>query len=134
MLFFTLTEEIFPHLTFANFFFGHFAGINFRELDFNKDFASINFHQLSSTKDFAGIDFRESAPYKDFTEVNFAFSLWSIFSTTLVYGYLFYLKQVEHDVDPLQKRTDGQTNKANYIEPALSPLLIPKLLYLAPDT
>ena len=51
-------EEIFTGI---DFFFGHFAGINFRELDFNEDFAAINFHQLSSNKDFAGINFRECA-------------------------------------------------------------------------
>ena len=43
-------------------------------------------------------------------------------------------QQVEHDVDPLHERTDGRTDEANYIEPALSPLLIPGLLYLKPDT
>ena len=51
-----LKEEIF-----ANFFFRHFAGINFRELGFNKDFAGINFRELSLTKVFAGINFRKSA-------------------------------------------------------------------------
>ena len=46
-------------------------------------------------------------------------------------------KQVEHDVDPLHERTDGQTDgqteEADYIEPALSSLLIPGLLYLKAD-
>ena len=88
-------------LIFANFFFGHFARINFRELGFNKDFtginfrelslakdfAGINFRDLSLAKDFAGINFRDCALYKDFAGVNFAFSLRNIFSTTLVYGF-----------------------------------------------
>ena len=47
-------------------FFGHFAGINFRELGFTEDFAGINFRELSLTKDFAGINFRESALFEDF--------------------------------------------------------------------
>ena len=83
----TLREEIFTGINFWEFFFGHFAGINFRELGFNKDFAGINFRELSLTKDFAGINFRECALYKDFVGVNFAFSLKNIFSTTLVYGF-----------------------------------------------
>ena len=58
-------------LIFENFFFEHFAGINFRELGFNKDFAGINFREFSLTKDFAGINFRKSALYKDFTGVYF---------------------------------------------------------------
>ena len=74
-------------MIFANFFLGHFAGINFRELGFTEDFTVINFRELSLTKDFAGINFREYALYKDFLEVNFAFSLKNIFSTTLVYGF-----------------------------------------------
>ena len=49
----------------ANFFPGHFAGINFRALGFTEDFAGINFRELSLTKDFAGINFRECALYKD---------------------------------------------------------------------
>ena len=53
-------------------FFGHFAGIHFRELSF--------------TKDLAGINFRKSALIKDFAEVNLTFALRNIFSTTLVYG------------------------------------------------
>ena len=72
---------------FSRIFFGHFAGINFRELGFNEDFAGINFRELSLTKDFAGINFRECALYKGFVGVNFAFSLKNIFSTTLVYGF-----------------------------------------------
>ena len=58
-------------LIFANFFFGHFAGINFRELGFTEDFAGINFRELSLTKDFAGINFRESALFKDFAGPQF---------------------------------------------------------------
>ena len=45
-----------------------------------------------------------------------------------------HTKQVEHNVDPLHKQTDRQTDEADCIEPALSPLLIPGLLYLKPDT
>ena len=74
-------------LIFANFFFGHFAVINFRELGFAEDFAGINFLELSLTKDFAGIDFCENALYKGFVWVNFAYSLKNIFSTALVYGF-----------------------------------------------
>ena len=46
-------------LIFVNFFFGHFAGINFRALGFTEDFAGIDFCELGITEDFAGIDFRE---------------------------------------------------------------------------
>ena len=74
-------------LIFANFFFTHFAGIDFPELGFNKDFMGIDFRELSLTKDFAGINFCESALYKHFSGVNFAFSLRNIFSTTLVYDF-----------------------------------------------
>ena len=84
----TLREEIF-----ANFFFGHFAGIifrelsltkdfggiNFRELGFNKDFAGINFRELSLRKDFAGINFRELSLTKDFLEVNLTFAFSNVF-------------------------------------------------------
>ena len=70
-----------------NFFFGHFAGINFREFGFTEDYTGINFRELSLTKDFAGINFREGALYKDFVGVNLGFSLKNIFSTTLVYGF-----------------------------------------------
>ena len=54
-------EEIFAGINFRDFFLGHFAGTNFRELGFTKDFAEINFCKLSLTKDFAGINFRECA-------------------------------------------------------------------------
>ena len=57
----TLREEIFAGINFHKFFFGHFAGINFRELGFTEDFTGINFRELSLTKDFVGIYFRESA-------------------------------------------------------------------------
>ena len=80
-------EEIFAGINFREFFVGHFAEINFRELGFNKDFAGINFQELSLNKDFAGFDFRECALYKDFVGINFAFSLKNIFSTTLVFGF-----------------------------------------------
>ena len=78
----TLREEIFAHL-----FFGHSAGINFRELGFTEDYAVINFREFSLTKDFAGINFRESALYKDFTRVYLTFALMNIFSMTLIYGF-----------------------------------------------
>ena len=84
---YTLGKEIFTGINFREFFSGHFAEINFRELGFSKDFARINFRELSLIKDFAGINFRECALYKDFVGVNFAFSLKNIFSTTLVYGF-----------------------------------------------
>ena len=71
---------------FREFFFGHFAGINFREFGFTEDFAGINFRELSLTKDFAGINFRESALFKDFAGVNLTFAFRNIFSATLVYG------------------------------------------------
>ena len=74
-------------LIFANFFFGHFAGINFREFAFTEDFAGINFHELSLTKDFAGINFRESTFYKDFAVVNLTYASRNIFSMILVYGF-----------------------------------------------
>ena len=70
-----LREEIF-----ANFFFEHFTGINFRELGLAEDFAGIYFCDLSLTKDFAGIYFRKSALYKDFRGVNLMFSLRNVFS------------------------------------------------------
>ena len=74
-------------LIFANFFFGYFAAIIFRELGFTEDFAGINFRELSLTKDFAGINFRESALFKDFAGVNLAFALRNIFSRALDYGF-----------------------------------------------
>ena len=61
-----LREEIFDGINFRKFFFGHFVGINFRE--------------LGLTKDFTAIDFRERNLYKDFAGINFAFSLRNIFS------------------------------------------------------
>ena len=66
---------------FRGFFFGHLAGINFRELGFSEDFAGINFRELNLTKDFAEINFRESALYKHFAGVNLTFTL-NIFSST----------------------------------------------------
>ena len=83
----TLREEIFAGINSREFFYGHLAGINLRELGFPEDFAVINFRELSLTKDFAGINFRECALYKDFVGINFAFSPENIFSTTLVFGY-----------------------------------------------
>ena len=74
-------------LIFANFFFGHFAGINFREFGFIGDFSGINVRDLSLTKDFAGINVRESALFKDLAGVNLGFSLRNIFFTTFVYGF-----------------------------------------------
>ena len=66
-------------LIFANFFFGHFAGINFRKLGYTEDFAGINFRKLSLTKDFAGVNFHDSAFYKDFAGVNLTFVSRNIF-------------------------------------------------------
>ena len=83
----TLREEIFAGINSREFFYGHFAGINFRELGFPEDFAGINFRELNLTKDFAGINFRESAPYKDFAGVNLTFTLRNILSSTLIYGF-----------------------------------------------
>ena len=80
-------------MIFANFFLGHFAVINFRELGFTEDFTVINFRELSLTKDFAGINFCESAFYKDFAGENFAFYLKNIFSTTLLYGFESILRK-----------------------------------------
>ena len=74
-----LKEKFSRELIFANFFFGHFAGINFRELGFTEDFAGINFREFSLAKDFAGINFRESVLYKDFTGVYLTFALRNIF-------------------------------------------------------
>ena len=64
-----LREKFSRELIFANFFFGHFAGINFHALGFTENFAGINFRELSLTKDFAGINFRKSALFKDFAGV-----------------------------------------------------------------
>ena len=69
----TLREDLLREFI-TRFFFGHFTGINFRELGFTEDFAEINFRELSLTKDFAGINFRESAHFKDFAGVNLTFS------------------------------------------------------------
>ena len=84
---YTLREEIFTGIYFREFFFWHFAGINFREFCFTEVFAGINFRELSLTKDIAGINFRESALFKDFAGLNFTFALRNIFSTTLIYGF-----------------------------------------------
>ena len=84
---FTLREKFLAGINLREFFFGNFAGINFREFCFTEVFAGINFRELSLTKDFAGINFRECALYKDFKGVNFAFSPMNIYSTTLVYGF-----------------------------------------------
>ena len=65
-------------------FYGHFAGINFRQLSFTKDFAGINLRTLSLTKDFMGINIREHNLYKYFEGIDFASTLRKIFSTTLV--------------------------------------------------
>ena len=75
----TLREEIFAGINIREFFFGHFAEINFREFGFTKDFAGINFRESGLTKDFAGINFRERDLYKDFAAINFAFALRNIF-------------------------------------------------------
>ena len=83
----TLREKFFVGIDFREFFFGHFAVINFRELGFAEDFAGINFLELSLTNDFAGINFRESALFKDFTRVNFTFALRKILSMASVYGF-----------------------------------------------
>ena len=83
----TLREEIFARFTFREFFFGHFAGINFREFSFTEDFAGINFRDLSLTRNFAGINFRESALFKDFAGVNLTFAFRNTFSAILVYGF-----------------------------------------------
>ena len=72
---------------FREFFFGHFAGIDFREFDFTEGFAGINFHELRLAKYFAGINFRESALYKDIAGVNLTFALKKMFPLTLVYGF-----------------------------------------------
>ena len=78
----TLREEIF-----ANFFSGHFAGINLRECGFTEDFVENNFRELSVTKDFVGSNFRESVLFKNFAGVNLAFALRNIFSRALCYGF-----------------------------------------------
>ena len=58
---------------FRNFFFGHFAGINSRELDFTEDFVGINFRELSE-------GFRGKSPSsKIFAGVNLTFALRNIF-------------------------------------------------------
>ena len=53
----TLREEVFAGINFREFFFGHFAEINFRELGFTEDSAGINFRELSLRRDFAGLIF-----------------------------------------------------------------------------
>ena len=50
----TLREEKFTGINFRDFFFRHFAGINFRELGFTEDFAGINFCESVLFKDLAG--------------------------------------------------------------------------------
>ena len=70
---YTLKEVIFARVDFRVIFFGHFAGINFRE--------------LGLTKDFWEIDIRESTIFKVFAGVNLTFALRNIFSTTLFYGF-----------------------------------------------
>ena len=80
-------KKVSRELIFANIFWGHFAGINFREFGFTEDFEGINFRELSLTKDFAGINFRESALFKDVAGVNLTFAFRNIFFTTLVYGF-----------------------------------------------
>ena len=75
----TLREEIFAGINSREFFYGHFAGINFRELSFTEDFAGINFRELSLRKDFAGINFRELSLTKDFPEVNLTFAFSNVF-------------------------------------------------------
>ena len=75
----TLREEIFAGINFREFFFVHFAGINFCELGFTEDFTVINFRKLSLRKDFAGINFRELSLTKDFPEVNLTFAFSNVF-------------------------------------------------------
>ena len=83
----TLREDIFAGINLREFFWGYFAGINFRELGFTEDFTGIDFRELSLTKAFARINFRESALFKDFARVNFTFAFRNIFSTNLAYGF-----------------------------------------------
>ena len=83
----TLREQIFAGINFREFFSGHFARINFRELGFTENFAGINFRKLSLTNDFAVINFCESALFKDLTGVDLTFAFRNIFSMTLVYGF-----------------------------------------------
>ena len=80
-------------LIFANFFLGHFVGINFREFGFTEDFTGINFRELSLSKDCAGINFHESALFKYFAGVNLTFALWNIFSMPLIYGFEYNLSK-----------------------------------------
>ena len=87
MFIFQFRDSLINLVTFANFFSGHFADINFRELGFTEDFTVKNFRELSLTKDFVGISFRESALFKDFPGVNLTFALINIFPTTLLYGF-----------------------------------------------
>ena len=68
-------------------FFEHFAGINYHKFGFTEDFAGINFREFNLSKDFVGINFRESALFKDFAGANLTFTLWNIFSTTLIYCF-----------------------------------------------
>ena len=75
----TLSEEIFAGINIREFFYGRFAGIFFRELDFTEDFAGINFRELSLREDFAGINFRELSLTKDFPEVNLTFAFSNVF-------------------------------------------------------
>ena len=53
---YTLKEVIFARVDFRVIFFGHFAGINFRELGLTKDFTGINFRESAILKDFAGVN------------------------------------------------------------------------------
>ena len=79
MFIFQFRDSLINLVTFANFFSGHFADINFRELGFTEDFTVKNFRELSLTK--------ESALCKDFPGVNLTFALINTFPTTLVYGF-----------------------------------------------
>ena len=69
----------FRGINFREFFFGHFAGIKFREFGFTEDFAGINFRELSLTRDFTETYFRKSALFKDFSGVNLTFAFRNIF-------------------------------------------------------
>ena len=80
-----------------NYFFGHFATINFCEFGYTEEFLKgISFRVLSLTKDFAGHNFRESALFKDFAGVDVTFALKNIFPMTLVYGFEINLSKNQY--------------------------------------
>ena len=87
-------KEYFGGMNFREFVFGHFTGINFRDMGFTENFAAINFRVRDSYRDSSWVR-------------NFAVALRTIFSTTSFGGfkndlskiYTFLLKQMTEIID-----------------------------------